>query len=203
MPLPTPRTPSQGVPPPSPPQDPLPTGPNCPHPGLSGGQSSTPFPPVPGPPPSGLKLCTLPTAPQGPLWMGSNCPPSPRAPSPWMLSIWPSLSAAPRTLHSVRTMRSALASDRKGLESSTAFFPEGGWVPGQGRWPLGVSAGLTPPERGYEAGGAHTFAQLSPSLHIGPWGLTQAPLKSTVRGRDGGGRDGRGRDGREDLGGPR
>lgn len=44
--------------------------------------------------------------------------------SSWMLSIWPSLSAAPRTLHSVFTMRSALASDRKGLESSTAFFPE-------------------------------------------------------------------------------
>lgn len=52
--------------------------------------------------------------------------PRPRQPhSPWMLSIWPSLSAAPRTLHSVRTMRSALASDRKGLESSTAFFPAG------------------------------------------------------------------------------
>lgn len=47
----------------------------------------------------------------------------PRLHSPWMLSIWPSLSAAPRTLHSVLTMRSAFASDRKGLESSTAFFP--------------------------------------------------------------------------------
>lgn len=45
--------------------------------------------------------------------------------SPWMLSIWPSFRAAPRTLHSVLTIRSAFASDRKGLESSTAFFPEG------------------------------------------------------------------------------
>lgn len=51
--------------------------------------------------------------------------PPPAAHSPWMLSIWPSLSAAPRTLHSVRTIRSAFASDRKGLESSTAFFPAG------------------------------------------------------------------------------
>lgn len=42
-----------------------------------------------------------------------------------MLSIWPSFRAAPRTLHSVLTIRSAFASDRKGLESSTAFFPEG------------------------------------------------------------------------------
>lgn len=50
-------------------------------------------------------------------------PPRAQLHSPWMLSIWPSLSAAPRTLQSVRTMRSALASDRKGLESSTAFFP--------------------------------------------------------------------------------
>lgn len=35
---------------------------------------------------------------------------------PWMLSIWPTLRAAPRTVHKVCTIRSALASDRKGLE---------------------------------------------------------------------------------------
>lgn len=44
---------------------------------------------------------------------------------PWMLNICPSFSAAPRTLHSVLTILSALASDRNGLESITAFFPEG------------------------------------------------------------------------------
>lgn len=44
---------------------------------------------------------------------------------PWMLSICPSFSAAPRTLHKVLTILSALASDRNGLESITAFFPEG------------------------------------------------------------------------------
>jgi len=41
---------------------------------------------------------------------------------PWILSIWPSLRAAPRTLHSVLTIRSALASERKGLWSRTAFL---------------------------------------------------------------------------------
>ena len=35
---------------------------------------------------------------------------------PWMLSIWPTLRAAPRTVHKVCTILSALASDRKGLE---------------------------------------------------------------------------------------
>lgn len=35
---------------------------------------------------------------------------------PWMLSIWPTLRAAPRTVHKVCTIRSALASDRKRLE---------------------------------------------------------------------------------------
>lgn len=43
---------------------------------------------------------------------------------PWMLNICPSFSAAPRTLHKVLTILSALASDRKGLESINAFFPE-------------------------------------------------------------------------------
>lgn len=42
--------------------------------------------------------------------------------TPWMLSICPSFNAAPLTLHRVRTMRSALASDRKGLESRTPFL---------------------------------------------------------------------------------
>lgn len=42
--------------------------------------------------------------------------------TPWMLSICPSFSAAPLTLHKVLTMRSALASDRKGLESRTPFL---------------------------------------------------------------------------------
>lgn len=42
-----------------------------------------------------------------------------------MLNICPSFSAAPRTLHKVLTILSALASDRNGLESITAFFPEG------------------------------------------------------------------------------
>lgn len=37
-----------------------------------------------------------------------------------MLSIWPILSAAPRTLQSVLTILSALASDRK-AESNNAF----------------------------------------------------------------------------------
>lgn len=40
---------------------------------------------------------------------------------PWMLSICPILSAAPRTLHSVLTILSALASDRRG-ESSRALM---------------------------------------------------------------------------------
>lgn len=40
--------------------------------------------------------------------------------APWMLSICPIFSAAPRTLHSVSTIRSALASDRRG-ESSRAL----------------------------------------------------------------------------------
>lgn len=39
-----------------------------------------------------------------------------------MLSICPSFNAAPLTLHKVLTMRSALASDRKGLESRTPFL---------------------------------------------------------------------------------
>lgn len=39
---------------------------------------------------------------------------------PWMLSICPILSAAPRTLHSVLTILSALASDSRG-ESNKAF----------------------------------------------------------------------------------
>lgn len=39
-----------------------------------------------------------------------------------MLSICPSFNAAPLTLQRVLTMRSALASDRKGLESKTAFL---------------------------------------------------------------------------------
>lgn len=34
--------------------------------------------------------------------------------APWMLSICPILSAAPRTLHSVLTILSALASDSRG-----------------------------------------------------------------------------------------
>lgn len=42
-----------------------------------------------------------------------------------MLNICPSFRAAPRTLHKVLTILSALASDRNGLESITAFFPEG------------------------------------------------------------------------------
>lgn len=42
--------------------------------------------------------------------------------SPWILSICPSFSAAPRTLQSVRTILWALASDRKALESSMDFF---------------------------------------------------------------------------------
>lgn len=42
--------------------------------------------------------------------------------TPWMLSICPSFNAAPLTLHSVLTMRSALASDRNGLESRTPFL---------------------------------------------------------------------------------
>lgn len=42
--------------------------------------------------------------------------------SPWMLRACPSLRAAPLTLHRVLTIRSALASDRKGLESRTAFL---------------------------------------------------------------------------------
>lgn len=41
-----------------------------------------------------------------------------------MLNICPSFSAAPRTLHKVLTILSALASDRNGLESITAFFPK-------------------------------------------------------------------------------
>ena len=40
--------------------------------------------------------------------------------SPWMLSICPILSAAPRTLHRVLTILSALASDSRG-ESNRAF----------------------------------------------------------------------------------
>ena len=40
----------------------------------------------------------------------------------WMLNIWPNFKAAPRTLHSVLTMRSALASVRNGLESRMAAF---------------------------------------------------------------------------------
>lgn len=39
--------------------------------------------------------------------------------SPWILSIWPIFRAAPRTLQSVRTILSALASERKALESRT------------------------------------------------------------------------------------
>ncbi len=42
--------------------------------------------------------------------------------SPWILSICPSFRAAPRTLQSVRTILSALASERKALESSMAFL---------------------------------------------------------------------------------
>lgn len=49
------------------------------------------------------------------IYPGSYC-------LPWMLSICPSFNAAPLTLQSVRTIRSALASERKGLESKTAFL---------------------------------------------------------------------------------
>lgn len=42
--------------------------------------------------------------------------------TPWMLSICPSFNAAPLTLHRVLTMRSALASFRKGLESRMPFL---------------------------------------------------------------------------------
>lgn len=42
--------------------------------------------------------------------------------SPWILSICPSFRAAPRTLQSVRTILSALASERKALESSMDFL---------------------------------------------------------------------------------
>ena len=42
--------------------------------------------------------------------------------SPWMLSIWPSFRAAPRTLQRVATILSALASERKALESRMDFF---------------------------------------------------------------------------------
>lgn len=43
----------------------------------------------------------------------------PDAASPWILSIWPIFRAAPRTLQSVRTILSALASERKALRSRT------------------------------------------------------------------------------------
>lgn len=42
--------------------------------------------------------------------------------SPWILSICPSLRAAPRTLQRVRTILSALASERKALESRMDFL---------------------------------------------------------------------------------
>lgn len=53
--------------------------------------------------------------------------------TPWMLSICPSFNAAPLTLHRVLTMRSALASDRKGLEAKTPFLlsPSGAQSRGQ------------------------------------------------------------------------
>lgn len=43
---------------------------------------------------------------------------------PWMLSICPILSAAPRTLHRVLTILSALASERKGESSRAAVSAE-------------------------------------------------------------------------------
>lgn len=42
--------------------------------------------------------------------------------SPWILSIWPIFRAAPRTLQSVWTILSALASERKALESKMDFL---------------------------------------------------------------------------------
>ena len=42
--------------------------------------------------------------------------------SPWILSICPSLRAAPRTLQRVRTILSALASERNALESRMDFL---------------------------------------------------------------------------------
>lgn len=50
------------------------------------------------------------------LWWQTACALSEDT-SPWILSIWPIFRAAPRTLQSVRTILSALASERKALES--------------------------------------------------------------------------------------
>lgn len=82
-----------------------------------------------------------------------------------MLSIWPSLRAAPRTLHSVRTILSALASERKTLESRTALLS-----PGEGNQLGGIQSAKRNREEQQEA------AEGSPGLVLTLFGGPQSLL---------------------------